>query len=71
MMMVVVVVVVVVVHLLVDRDMHGHGDMLHNGDMLDDWHMHLLNVMVVVGVHFVGNMDHDVLTGEGRGEGDC
>lgn len=53
---------VVVVDLLVHRDVDGHvldhGNVLHHGDV------HLLNVMVVVGVHLVRDVDHDVFAKE-------
>lgn len=64
---VVVMVVVVEMHLLVDRNMDWVWDVLVDGDVLHHWHMHLLNVMVVVGVHLVRNVDHDVLAEEEKG----
>lgn len=63
----VVMVMVVEVHLLVDRNMDWVWDVLVDGDVLHHWHMHLLNVMVVVGVHLVRNVDHDVLAEEEKG----
>lgn len=60
-----------VVHLLVDGhvDLLVHGHVLDDGDghVLNDWHFlvdgHLLHVVMMYGVHVVGDVDHVVLTG--------
>lgn len=65
-----------VMMLLLVMDMHWHMHLLNNGHMyflvdghmlnnlhlLNHGHLHLLDVMVVNGVHFVGYMDGVVFT---------
>lgn len=58
MVVMVVMIVVIVVDLLVD----WHMDSLVDGDVLNHGHMHLLNMMMVVCMHFVGDVDDNVLT---------
>lgn len=62
------VIVVVVVVFIVDWDLlvDWHMDSLVNGDVLDHWHMHLLNVMMVMCVDLVWDMDDNVLTVDGK-----
>lgn len=62
-------VVIIVMVVVVKVDWHwdllvdGHMDSLVNGDVLHDRNMDLLDVMMVVGVHFVRDMDDDVFAG--------
>lgn len=62
------VMMMIVVHFLVDWHMDWNWDVLHNRDMLDNRDMHFLDVMVVVGVHLVRHMNHNVFTVKEREE---
>lgn len=55
---------VIVVDLLVDGHMDGHvdWDVLHDWHFLVDWDMDLFYVVMVMGVDFVGYMDHYMFT---------